>query len=1297
MPPIPGNGAIKHYDYLVIGGGSGGVASSRRAASYGAKVAIIEKARWGGTCVNVGCVPKKIMWNFNEILESVHDAAGYGLNLGTIDLKKQFSLRTLKEKRDAYIARLNGIYETNLEKQLVDRFKGTASFADSTGKRVRIAETGEELTADNILLAPGSKPVFPDVLGAELGVSSDGFFDLTEVPKKVRFSVMSTSILIVLIACHLVFSLDVKVGVVGGGYIGVELARVLLELGSEVTLFIRAADPLRNFDDIIYSTLHAEYNKRGLKIVNLARPKSLVDKGANGEKSLEVTYEQTVGTGSQTVVESGYNLWIWATGRNANIQGLGLDKIGVELKDDGFVKVDEWQNTTKPGVYAVGDVTGVAMLTPVAIAAGRKLSDRLFGGSSFAKSKLDYSNIPTVVFSHPPIGTVGLTEKEAVEKYGRENVKAYTSRFTNMYYAFSDVDKKAPSAFKLVVVGPEEKVKLVAHAHPIDRIVDVFRVLRYLNSFAVAIKMGATKEQVDSTVAIHPTASEEMGAAAQHFARMAPKTTGTAPLPSGRSRRSRAGTTSEASVGSTGTNVNLTVLADPHFDGYSLRNREILPETILAGGIENADDPSRGDPVSSVANTNADLEEEEEPGSGGSVINGRTTEIMITRRRTVTETTQTVKSARTPRGRISTVDSVSAPVTEMTLPSGRRATRSASAAIPSPAKPPPLRFAQKTPKRTRDEIDDIDDEEEGPPSDLVESSQSRTPHSFSTESSAEPNGGLDMPTVTRTPKRVRKGEDVAEDSLSIAKRRGRRQTVGTSVAESADSNAVVNATPVKRGRKALDVAGDSAVATDPTPKRGRRTATRKGGNSEETEQASLTEDDASVARRGSEESVGSERTMGTAATEVQNQESGAQNAALETNEEDVIMEEVSAVDTELEAESRETSKKTTGFGGSELLTEELPPSPPLQLQPEKNGTGSASVSKVAASTLTPAVGMIVGVTTVTTSTQTISVSTKESSSQTTVERTTNIGITVKPATSSAYAQADPPPSPDLTAPFIAEVESLQERLTYVQKDLDAANFEKAEALRALNAATAEKENVIVNAKTKDASLEQLRREYEQKHMELVVQKRAQEELGASMGSKLETERRKCEEERLKLEEDRRRISLEHGELRRRWLLVREVPKTKWDDIDWREDADLDDDERDGDEHSMDASAFPTAAVPPADGAASELADRLNAMTRTPGRKTPRKHVFRMTQEELKKLKPRDMNWRLQEGLPSETGNTVREINEDDWEDDSVLVDKRPVYPKPVDDTDEPEENSEDEEEEELEEEVGTKKQGCLVM
>jgi len=449
-----GNSKTRSFDLIVIGGGSGGIATARRAAEYGATVALVEAGPLGGTCVNAGCVPKKVMWNASHIREAIDLARDYGFSIE----KKGFDWPLLKQKRDAFIKRLNGIYSRNLELSGVTVFNGYGRFAAP-----HTIEVGEQsLSAEHIVIATGGQPVVPDIPGAEHGMTSDGFFELQQQPKQAL--------------------------VIGAGYIATELAGVLNGLGTDVTILLRKHTLLRSFDSTLRETVMEESQRQGINILTCVHLRELI-RGDDGKLSLEGGDGEKLG---------GFDAVIWAVGRRPNTAGLGLEAAGILLDEKGFIPTDDYQNTAVPGIYAVGDVTARVQLTPVAIAAGRKLADRLFGGQKDAR--LDYDTIASVVFSHPPIGTVGLTEEQAAETWGHDAVKTYQSRFTNMLFALSE--HKTPTVVKLVTVGAQEKI---VGCHIVGEAAD-----EIIQGFAVALKMGATKADFDATVAIHPTSAEEL-------------------------------------------------------------------------------------------------------------------------------------------------------------------------------------------------------------------------------------------------------------------------------------------------------------------------------------------------------------------------------------------------------------------------------------------------------------------------------------------------------------------------------------------------------------------------------------------------------------------------------------------------------------------------------------------------------------------------------------------------------------------------------------------------------------------
>ncbi|PSW19375.1 glutathione-disulfide reductase [Photobacterium sanctipauli] len=444
----------KHFDYICIGGGSGGIASANRAAMYGAKVALIEAKALGGTCVNVGCVPKKVMWHGAQIAEAMHlYAKDYGFDVDV----KNFDWSKLVESREAYIGRIHTAYDNVLGKNNIEVINGFARFVDE--KTVEV--NGEHYTADHILIAVGGEPTIPNIPGAEHGIDSNGFFELNEQPKRTA--------------------------VIGAGYIAVEIAGVLSALGTDTHLFVRKESPLRSFDPMIIETLVEVMDAEGPTLHTHSVPKEVV-KEADGTITLH--FENGESHNADTL--------IWAIGRHPTTDKINLAATGVETNNRGYIKVDEYQRTNVDGIYCVGDIMeGGIELTPVAVKAGRQLSERLFNNKP--EAKMDYKLVPTVVFSHPPIGTIGLTEPEAIAEYGEENVKVYKSGFTAMYTAVTS--HRQPCKMKLVCAGPDEKV---VGLHGIG-----FTVDEMIQGFGVAMKMGATKADFDSVVAIHPTGSEE--------------------------------------------------------------------------------------------------------------------------------------------------------------------------------------------------------------------------------------------------------------------------------------------------------------------------------------------------------------------------------------------------------------------------------------------------------------------------------------------------------------------------------------------------------------------------------------------------------------------------------------------------------------------------------------------------------------------------------------------------------------------------------------------------------------------
>ena len=445
---------MRKFDLIVLGGGSGGLATAQRAAEYGARVALLEPGRLGGTCVNVGCVPKKVMWNAAELAGALEHASEYGFDVRVAG----HDWARLKAGRDAYVQRLNGIYQRNLDRKAIVTIHSAGRFS---GPREIVDANGETYAAEHVVIATGGHPFVPPLPGAELGITSDGFFELEHRPRRVA--------------------------IVGSGYIAIELGGVFNALGSETVLFVRGERLVRGFDSLLGEQLAKQMRAAGIEIVTHGLPRAV--RGAPGDLTVELPDGRSF---------SGFETLLWAIGRIPRTAALGLERAGVEIDAAAAVVADAFQNTSAERIYAIGDVTGRALLTPVAIAAGRRLADRVFGGQ--ADRRLSYDLLPTVVFSHPPIGTVGLSEAAARERFDGEQIKVYQTEFVPMYYALGDL--KPQTAMKLVTVGADEKI---VGCHVIGPGAD-----EMIQGFAVALTMGARKRDFDDTLAIHPTSAEEM-------------------------------------------------------------------------------------------------------------------------------------------------------------------------------------------------------------------------------------------------------------------------------------------------------------------------------------------------------------------------------------------------------------------------------------------------------------------------------------------------------------------------------------------------------------------------------------------------------------------------------------------------------------------------------------------------------------------------------------------------------------------------------------------------------------------
>jgi glutathione reductase (NADPH) len=442
------------FDLIVIGGGSGGLAAAFRAAHHGARVAMLEPGLLGGTCVNVGCVPKKAMWLAADIAGKLAMAPTLGFDVASAAL----DWNVFVAHRQRYIANIHDSYRKRLDAAGIATLPVYGKLVDA---RTVACSDGVRLRAPQILLATGGRPQRPSIPGAELGLVSDDFFNFCNAPARVA--------------------------IVGGGYIAVELAGVLQALGSRVELFVRRRRLLSSFDEDLTAQLAEDYRQHGLQL-HFDYPLQSVERADGGRVQLR---------DSHGAMSEPFDAVILATGRRPNSDGIGLEQVGVALDAHGHVVVDDFQRSSIAGIHAVGDVCSKIALTPVAIAAARRLMDRLFGGKPDAK--LDYADIATVVFAHPPLGMVGLTEAAARLQFG-DAVRTYRAGFRPMLHALADSPQR--SLFKLVCVGEEERVVGI---HLLGEGSD-----EILQGFAVALKCGIRKRDLDDVVAIHPTSAEEV-------------------------------------------------------------------------------------------------------------------------------------------------------------------------------------------------------------------------------------------------------------------------------------------------------------------------------------------------------------------------------------------------------------------------------------------------------------------------------------------------------------------------------------------------------------------------------------------------------------------------------------------------------------------------------------------------------------------------------------------------------------------------------------------------------------------
>lgn len=443
----------KSHDLIVLGAGSAGLAIAFRAAGHGAKVALFDPAASGGTCIHRGCVPKKVMWYAAGLAQAQDLAVEYGFAVtpGALDWTRFFDMR------QRFVDGITTRYDERLEKAGIER---VALSGRLDGEGGVIDSDGGRWQAPHIVIATGARPRSLDIPGFELGMQSDDMFKLRELPRRIA--------------------------VVGGGYVGVEFAGMLNALGCSVSLLVNGP-MLGSFDAELVDALAEHMSDQGIHLVKPVQ----VTAARRGAGGIELTTDERP-------LDRSYDAVLWAVGRVPNSEKLGLEDLSIDRDSHGHVRVDNQQNTSVDGVYAIGDVTARKALTPVAVAAGRCLAERLFGGQ--ADAQMDYDNIPSVVFAEPPMGTVGLTEAQARERHG-DQVSVFRSSFTPMQQAVAG-ERGTKSIIKMVCMGPDQRVVGIHIFGP--------GADEMLQGFAVAVKMGARKSDFDATVAIHPTSSEEL-------------------------------------------------------------------------------------------------------------------------------------------------------------------------------------------------------------------------------------------------------------------------------------------------------------------------------------------------------------------------------------------------------------------------------------------------------------------------------------------------------------------------------------------------------------------------------------------------------------------------------------------------------------------------------------------------------------------------------------------------------------------------------------------------------------------